>query len=362
VIENVRPEVDHGRFPIKRAVGEQVVVEADAFADGHDALVCRLRYRHDSDREWSETEMTALGNDRWRGRFGIERPGRYRYTVTAWTDSFLSWRAHFAKRTDEADIVNAARVGSVLVAKAANRASPGDAALLRRAGQILARATDPAELQLAALSRETEDLLARYPDRRQAVSYDKELAVTADRERARCSTWYEMFPRSAGETDGHGTFADCEKRLPYIAEMGFDVLYLPPIHPIGRTGRKGRNNTLTATAGDVGSPWAIGATDGTTQGGHKSIHSELGTLEDFRRLAASARSHGIELALDIAFQCAPDHPYVTEHPEWFRSRPDGSIQYAENPPKKYQDIYPFDFETSAWPALWEELRSVFDFW
>jgi starch synthase (maltosyl-transferring) len=262
--------------------------------------------------------------------------------------------------------VVAARVGSVLVAKAANRASAGDAALLRRAGQMLARANDPAELQLVALSRETADLLSRYPDRRQAATYDKELVVTADRERARFSTWYEMFPRSAGKPGSHGTFADCEKRLPYIAEMGFDVLYLPPIHPIGRTGRKGRNNTLTAAPGDAGSPWAIGAADagieGTNGGGHKAIHPELGTLEDFRRFAASAHAQGIELALDIAFQCSPDHPYVAEHPEWFRARPDGSIQYAENPPKKYQDIYPFDFESSAWASLWEELRSVFDFW
>ena len=358
IIENVRPEVDHGRFPVKRTVGEELTVEADAFADGHDTIVCRLRYRHDSDPEWRETEMEALGNDRWRGHFTLERPGRYRYTVTAWTDAFQSWRANFSRRTDEADIVVAARVGSVLVAKAANRASAGDAALLRRAGQILARANDPAELQLTALSRETGDLLSRYPDRRQAATHDKELVVTVDRERARYSTWYEMFPRSAGEPGRHGTFADCEKRLPYIAEMGFDVLYFPPIHPIGRTERKGRNNTLTAAAGDAGSPWAIGSAGG----GHKAIHPELGTLDDFRRLAAKARAHGIELALDIAFQCSPDHPYVAEHPEWFRSRPDGSIQYAENPPKKYQDIYPFDFESSAWASLWSELKSVFDFW
>jgi starch synthase (maltosyl-transferring) len=358
VIEHVRPEVDHGRFPVKRAAGEEVVVEADAFADGHDVLVCRLRYRHESDGGWSETDMEALGNDRWRGRFIAGHPGRYRYTVTAWADSFLSWRASFSRRTDEADIVVAARVGSVLVAKAANRATAEDAALLRRAGQTLARANDPAELRLTALSRETADLLSRYPDRRQAAAYDRELLVTVDRERARYSTWYEMFPRSAGEPGRHGTFADCEKRLPYIAEMGFDVLYLPPIHPIGRTERKGRNNTLTATAEDVGSPWAIGA----IEGGHKAVHPELGTLEDFHRLAARARAHGIELALDIAFQCSPDHPYVAEHPEWFRARPDGSIQYAENPPKKYQDIYPFDFESSAWASLWEELKSVFDFW
>jgi starch synthase (maltosyl-transferring) len=363
VIENLRPEVDGGRYPIKRVVGETIWVEADAFADGHDTLVCRLRFRHESETDWIETDMTALGNDRWGGQFAVERLGRYRYTVTAWVDAFLSWRSDFSRRADPADIVVAARVGSVLVAKAANRALPADAKLLREAGQFLARATGPAELRRAALSAETAALVARYPDRRQAATYERELSVTVDRPCARFSTWYEMFPRSASPRPGqHGTFADCEARLPYIASMGFDVLYLPPIHPIGHTGRKGRNNTLEAAPGDVGSPWAIGAAGGANEGGHKSIHPELGTPEDFRRLLEKARARGIEVAIDIAFQCSPDHPYVAEHPEWFRARPDGTIQYAENPPKKYQDIYPLDFSSSAWPALWEELESVFEFW
>jgi starch synthase (maltosyl-transferring) len=359
VIENVRPEVDGGRFPVKRVVGESVAVEADAFADGHDAVVCRLRYRHEADDGWREAPMAPLGNDRWRGEFTVERLGRYRYTVTAWIDPFLSWRAEFARRTDAADIVIAARVGSALIARAASRADADAAAALRLAGEKLARATLPAELRRVGLSDETAALVSRHPDRRSASVYDEELAVVVDRERARYSTWYEMFPRSAGPEPGrHGTFRDCEERLPYLAGMGFDVLYLPPIHPIGRTGRKGRNNALEAAPGDVGSPWAIGA----AEGGHKALHPQLGTIEDFRRLVARARSHGIEIALDIAFQCSPDHPYVREHPEWFRARPDGSIQYAENPPKKYQDIFPFDFESEAWPALWEELRSVLDFW
>jgi len=363
VIENVQPEVDGGRYPVKRVVGETVWVEADAFAEGHDTLVCRLRFRHESETDWIETDMIALGNDRWGAQFPVERLGRYRYTVTAWVDPFLSWRSDFSRRTDPADIEVAARVGSVIVAKTANRALPSDATLLREAGQFLARATDPVELRHAALSAETAALVARYPDRRQAATYEKELAVTVDRSRARFSTWYEMFPRSASPQAGrHGTFADCEERLPYIASMGFDVLYLPPIHPIGRTGRKGRNNTLAAAPDDVGSPWAIGARDEENEGGHKSIHPELGTLEDFRRLLEQARSHGIEVAIDIAFQCSPDHPYVAKHPEWFRARPDGTIQYAENPPKKYQDIYPIDFGSTAWPALWEELESVFEFW
>jgi starch synthase (maltosyl-transferring) len=359
VIESITPEIDGGRFPVKRVVGERVAVEADVFADGHDMVVSRLLYRHDADSDWNEAVMLPLGNDRWRGEFEVGRPGRYRYTVTGWIDPFLSWRAEFTRRTDAEDIATAARLGSLLVARAANRATADDAARLLRIGQRLARATDPAELKRVALSDETAALVSRYTDRRYAAVYDKELAVVVDRQRARFSTWYEMFPRSAsGQPGRHGTFRDCEERLPYITEMGFDVLYLPPIHPIGQTGRKGANNTLEGAPGDVGSPWAIGS----AEGGHKAVHPELGTIEDFRRLLARARAHGIEIALDIAFQCSPDHPYVSEHPEWFRTRPDGTIQYAENPPKKYQDIFPLDFESESWAALWEELLSVFEFW
>src|SRR5262245_53636274 len=230
VIEGVEPQIDGGRFPAKRAVGERVVVEADAFADGHDAIVCRLLYRHEDDADWSEAVMLPIGNDRWRGEFEVGRLGRYYYTITGWIDPFLSWRAEFARRTDAADIVAAARMGSLLVARAANRASAEDAAALRAAGQKLARAVVPGELRRVGLSDETAALVAQYPDRRSATTYDKELAVTVDRERARFSAWYEMFPRSAGAQAGkHGTFRDCEERLPYIARMGFDVLYLPPI-------------------------------------------------------------------------------------------------------------------------------------
>jgi starch synthase (maltosyl-transferring) len=363
VIEGVKPEVDGGRFPVKRVVGETVTVEADAFADGHDAVVCRLLYRHEADSDWSEASMLPLGNDRWRGEFTAARLGRYRYTVTGWIDPFLSWRAEFARRVDPADIISAARVGSLLLAKAANRAETDDAARLRQAGQQLSKLGDAAELKRLGLAEETAALASRYHDRRAASLYDRELVVTVDRERARFSTWYEMFPRSASPEPGrHGRFSDCEARLPYIAQMGFDVLYLPPIHPIGHSHRKGPNNALEAGPDDVGSPWAIGSAGGENEGGHKAVHPELGTIEDFRRLMTRAREHGIELALDIAFQCSPDHPYVSEHPEWFRSRPDGTIQYAENPPKKYQDIFPLDFESESWTALWEELKSVFDFW
>ncbi|MBI3045321.1 MAG: alpha-1,4-glucan--maltose-1-phosphate maltosyltransferase [Betaproteobacteria bacterium] len=359
VIETVRPEVDGGRFPVKRVVGERVTVEADAFADGHDTLACVLRYRHEADADWSEAAMRPIGNDRWRGAFEAQKPGRYRYTVSAWVDHFLSWRHDFARREESEDIAVAARAGAALIREAAGRAEAADAARLRGWAGDLEGAADTQARRRVALDEELAALAGRWPDRRFAATYGRELAVVVDPERARFSTWYEMFPRSAGSRPGrHGTFRDCEKRLDYIASMGFDVLYFTPIHPIGRSRRKGRNNALDPAHDDVGSPWAIGS----EAGGHKAILPELGTLEDFRRLVARARARGIEIALDLAFQCAPDHPYVSEHPEWFRQRPDGTVQYAENPPKRYQDIYPFDFESEAWPALWEELKSVIEYW
>jgi starch synthase (maltosyl-transferring) len=359
VIEGVRPEVDCGRFPIKRVVGERVVVEADAFADGHDVLACVLRYRHEAESEWHERVMKPLGNDRWRGSFPVERLGRYRYTVTAWVDSFLSWRHDFARRFEPEDILVAARVGAKLIQEAAERARAPEAQVLREWSERLAEAREAGEARRIGLDEGLAELAMRYPDRRLAAHDSRELEVVVDRVRARFSTWYELFPRSASPEPGrHGTFRDVETQLAYIASMGFDVLYLPPIHPIGRVRRKGKNNVVEAAPDDVGSPWAIGA----AEGGHKAVHPQLGTLADFRRLVEKAREHGLEIALDIAFQCAPDHPYVKEHPEWFRWRPDGTVQYAENPPKKYQDIYPFHFEGEAWASLWAELKSVFEFW
>jgi starch synthase (maltosyl-transferring) len=358
IIEGVEPEIDCGRFPIKRRVGEKVVVEADVFTDGHDAISCILLYRNGDDSGWTEATMTPLVNDRWRGEFVVTELGAYHYTLQAWVDRFKSWQRDFIKRV-EADQVAAVDLltGADMVEEASERAQGRDAARLREYANALrsggSEATDE------ALSQELALLMYRHAERHFATSYSKELGVTVDRVKARFSAWYELSPRSyALETGQHGTFKDVERHLPYVAGMGFDVLYLPPIHPIGRSFRKGRNNSTVAEPGDPGSPWAIGA----AEGGHKSIHPELGTLDDFRHLVASARQYGLELALDIAFQCAPDHPYVTEHPEWFRRRPDGSIQYAENPPKKYQDIYPFDFETPHWQELWDELKSVVLFW
>jgi starch synthase (maltosyl-transferring) len=364
IIEGVEPEIDAGRFPIKRTVGERVTVEADAFTDGHDAITCRLAWRPESEKGWREVPMQALVNDRFRASFTVNEIGRWLYTVVAWVDRFKAWRRDLKKRVEAGqDVAIDLRIGAALVREAGGRAAAlgkkADARILDALAQDLeGEGKDPAPRLRLALDEELAQLMDRYPDRRSATRYDRKLAVVADREKARFSTWYEMFPRSAGADGLHGTFRDCEARLPYVAGMGFDVLYLPPIHPIGRTFRKGKNNQTEAEPGDVGSPWAIGA----AEGGHKDLHPDLGTIEDFRRFQARAREMGIELALDIAYQVAPDHPYVEAHPEWFRKRPDGTIQYAENPPKKYQDIYPFDFETDTWRELWEELKSVVDYW
>jgi len=363
IIEGVEPEIDCGRFPIKRVVGERVVVEADAFTDGHDAITARLLWRPESAAQWSETAMEALPNDRWRAAFVVTGEGRWLYTVSAWVDRFKTWRRDLKKRIEAGqDVPVDLLVGAGLIREASARADAGgrkaDGRVLAGLAGDLERGKDAAARLSLALDDELAGLMDRHVGRAAASVYGRELGVVVDRERARFSSWYEMFPRSTGVDGRHGTFKDCEARLPYVAGMGFDVLYLPPIHPIGDTFRKGKNNAVAAEPGDVGSPWAIGS----EAGGHKSIHPELGTPEDFRRLVAKARGLGIEIALDLAYQCSPDHPYVEEHPEWFRSRPDGTIQYAENPPKKYQDIYPFDFETEEWRALWEELKSVIDHW
>src|SRR5579884_1267347 len=361
VIEHVSPEIDGGRFPIKRTVGDTVVVEADIFADGHDVLSGLLLYRKEQDRNWTEVPLAFLVNDRWTGAFRVAEPGRYVYTVIAWADRFKSWRRDLAKKVEAGqDVAMDLLIGAGLLRDAARRASGPDAqAPARSADDLAATGAAPAARIRIALSDETAALMERHADRRFAAMYEKELEVVVDREKARFSTWYEMFPRSCSPEPGrHGTFRDCEVRLPYIASMGFDVLYFPPIHPIGRTHRKGKNNRPVGGPGDPGSPWGIGA----EEGGHKAIHPQLGGLSDFRRLLAKAQEQGLEIALDLAFQCSPDHPYVKEHPDWFRRRPDGSVQYAENPPKKYQDIYPLEFETEDWRALWRELKSIVTYW
>jgi starch synthase (maltosyl-transferring) len=358
-IERVAPEIDFGSYPIKRTVGESIVVEADIFTDGHDALYGLLLVRRDGDENWAEFPMEFIVNDRWRARFIATEIGRHFYTVQAWIDRFGSWRRDVEKKLaagqlEPVDFL----IGAQLVEEASRRSSRVDAAKLRDAAAAL-RAVKRGEDLSRAIDPDLARLVNRYPDTRQVTRYAKVLPVVVDRERARFSTWYEMFPRSSATApDRHGTFKDCERRLPYIASMGFDVLYLPPIHPIGRSHRKGKNGALHADERDPGSPWAIGA----KEGGHKSIHPELGTLNDFQSLVKKARQYDIEIALDVAFQCSPDHPYVTEHPEWFRWRPDNTIQYAENPPKKYQDIYPLEFTSERAEELWQELKDVVQFW
>jgi Glycosidases len=361
IIEGVSPQIDGGRYPIKRCVGEDVVVEADVFADGHDAVAAVVRFKAESETEWREVEMTAVGNDRWRAAFCVERLGRYRYTVEGWVDHFRSWQRDFDKKVGaEQDVEIDLLVGAELVRTAAERARAAERGMLESWAKELEAADEAVGARVEAARDPLRRALAqRYPDRSLATRFERELVVWAEPVRARYGAWYELFPRSAG-SDGkrHGTLRDVEAQLPRIAEMGFDVLYLPPIHPIGYAFRKGRNNATEARVDDPGSPWGIGA----EEGGHKSIHPQLGTLADFKRLVAAAAALQIEIALDIAMQCSPDHPYVREHPEWFKRRPDGSIQYAENPPKKYQDIYPFDFETPAWRELWQEAKSVIEFW
>jgi starch synthase (maltosyl-transferring) len=361
VIENVTPCIDCGRFPIKRTTGETVVVEADVFTDGHDQVTAMLMYRHDSATEWHKLPMKPLGNDRFRAEFTVQQLGSYLYSVSAWVDHLASWRRGLLKKYEaRQDISLDLKTGALLAESMAERAHGTDSQRLRDwAAAISDSRRDPEARVALSQTESNRELELRYPDPGIVLNWDTPLEVEVDRERARYSTWYEMFPRSAAaEPRKHGTFADVEKLLPYVASMGFDVLYLPPVHPIGVTERKGPNNNPKSAQGDPGSPWAIGG----AEGGHKAIHPELGTLEDFKRLIAKAGEHGIEIALDIAFQTTPDHPYVREHPEWFLKRPDGSIQYAENPPKKYQDIYPFHFESDAGTALATELRGVIEYW
>ncbi len=358
IIEKVQPEIDSGRFPIKRVIGQTVVVEADAYTDGHDTLACVLRYRHESEKNWHEVPMLPLGNDRWQASFPLTELGSYIYTITAWIDYFFSWQHEFVRRNDVQDIALALQSGAKLVEEAAARATGENQLQLQQFAKEL-RLVKPEASAVLASSKTLESLMKYYSDCSLASDYPYLLNVWSEPIKAQYSTWYEFFPRSCVSDDmAHGSFAECEKRLPYIAAMGFDVVYLPPIHPIGLTKRKGSNNTLVATESDVGSPWAIG----TAEGGHQSIHPQLGTLDDFQHLVMKARELGIDIALDIAFQCSPDHPYLREHPEWFRHRVDGSIQYAENPPKKYEDIVPFNFETDQWQELWQELLNVFLFW
>jgi starch synthase (maltosyl-transferring) len=359
-IEAVEPQVDCGRFAVKRTIGDAVIVRADVHADGHDAVAAVVLFRRAGEERWHESPMRALDNDRMQGSFRVDALGQYEYTVEAWIDRFASWRQELSKKAGAGQDVSIELVEGAELIQAAIDRTPGQAADERVATVRALKTTgDLAPRIGAALSEDVAAFMAARPDRSQATRFDRILTVTVDRERARFGAWYEMFPRSAGtDPSRSATFAEAAAMLPYVAAMGFDVLYLPPIHPIGRSFRKGPNNSLNPSPSDPGSPWAIGS----DEGGHTAVEPGLGTLEDFDAFVAAAAGHGLEIALDIAFQASPDHPYVREHPDWFRQRPDGSIKYAENPPKKYQDIYPLNFESADWRALWQELKRVFEFW
>ena len=361
IIEAIRPAIDCGLFPIRRTVGESVDVEADVFAEGHDTLKVLLKFRKVGAADWSETPMTPLPyNDRWTASFDVTAMGDLQYTVEGWVDRFASWHHELTKKAEAGlDVPSELLEGALHVQEGSDRARGADSAWLKARAELLASPTDQAGRIEAGLDPELVDMMAKHPDRSRGYEHEPSLRVTVERERARFGSWYEMFPRSTSPVPGeHGTFQTTEARLPYVAAMGFDVVYLPPIHPIGRAFRKGPNNTLTPGPDDPGSPWAIGG----PEGGHKAVHPDLGTMADFDHLVGAAKKLGIEIALDIAFQCSPDHPWVKEHPSWFRHRPDGTIKYAENPPKKYQDIYPIDFEGEDWEGLYAELRDVFLFW
>jgi starch synthase (maltosyl-transferring) len=370
VIENVSPSVDGGQAPAKRVKGDRLIVAADLLVDGHDKLAGVVLYRQGRTGPFQEIDLRPVegAQDRWCAGFALDELGIWQYAVEAWVDGYATWLWGLVRKADAGvDVTVELMEGAALVTAAAARAgTSADADDLRSLARTLAgpggKAGDSilpqADRVAAARTPAAIALLRRWPDRSAARRLDTPFEVIVDPLRARFSSWYELFPRSTGAAGQHGTFADTEAQVARAAAMGFDVVYLPPIHPIGRTHRKGPNNTLEARADDPGSPWAIGA----AEGGHTAVHPQLGTLADFRRLVDRARGLGVEIALDIAFQASPDHPWVTQHPEWFVTRPDGSIQHAENPPKKYQDVYPFDFGSVAWSGLWQALAGVFGFW
>jgi len=372
VIENVTPTVNHGRHPVKRVSGESLTVEADIFKDGHDQLEAVLKWKPSNGRAWQETLMHPLENDRWSASCTLEKTGAYQFTIEAWGDPFFSWLHDFERRLKggQTSFGTELAEGRQILLEAAERASRkekpksktsglADAGTFRELADLLASLPSPESALDLLKTPQISSLARRWPDRKQSSSLVAALPLVVERPKARFSAWYEFFPRSAGGLAAkHSTFRDCLPRIQDAAEMGFDVVYFPPIHPIGRTHRKGKNNSVTCQPGEPGSPWAIGA----KEGGHYSVAPELGTLDDFRWLVDEALNLGVEIAIDFAINCSPDHPYVEEHPEWFFHRPDGTIKYAENPPKKYQDIYPLDFLCDDWENLWREMVNIVFFW
>lgn len=355
IIENVQPQVDEGRYPAKRTVGERVDVSADILADGHDHIRAEVLFKKVGDKGWQRVPMVARANDSWGASFRVDKKANYIFTVEAWIDLFETWHDGITKKVKaNLDVSLELKEGSLFLEKLAQSK---DNELLAISKKLEDKKKYKDNVNFVC-SQEFEQLVSKNPLRQFETRYDKELLIKVESSRALFTSWYEFFPRSASAKGQHGTFQDAINILPRIESMGFDVLYFPPIHPIGYQNRKGPNNNVNSKEGDPGSPWAIGS----KEGGHKSIHPALGTMEDYKKLIEEAKKRGMDIAFDLAFQCAPDHPYVKEKPQWFKQRPDGSIQYAENPPKKYQDIYPFDFECEEWEDLWIELLSVIVFW
>lgn len=364
VIEQISPIVDGGRYPIKRLVGERIDVGAVIYKDGHDLITAEVRARYKGggpEQLHGLAKMTHDFNaDHWSAVLSLERIGRWEMWIEAWPDYFGTWARDLKKRIDAGQYIEPELLeGAALVRRRAKIAPGSELLPLENAAKALSDSEMDMELRTRVAFSQTLADLMYGPIEVEDVAISARYPVQVDRSEAGFAAWYELFPRSEGSEPGrHGTFKDVERRIPEIAAMGFEVIYLPPIHPIGKINRKGRNNAVQAQPGDVGSPWAIGS----DEGGHTAIHPELGSLSDFRSLVGACRDYGLEVAIDIAFQCAPDHPWVTEHPSWFFVRPDGSLRYAENPPKKYEDIYPINFWTKDTQALWEACRDVMLYW
>jgi len=366
IIQNITPQLDNGRYPVKRAEGQDLVAEADIFKEGHDVVSALLKWRKKGAAAWRETPMTPLINDRWQGVFPVTEIGAWEYTVEAWGDTFKSWREEIHKKFNGGilDLGSESLEGAALVSKAAARAGKSpDAKKLKAFAAKLQEAGAEAANQLAS-DPALAALMTVWTDRSLSTEHSPALPLRVDRERAAYAAWYEFFPRSAEGKAGSGsTFRDCLGRVDDARAMGFDVVYFPPIHPIGETNRKGRNNLLKCEPGEPGVPYAIGnRRQGVNGGGHKDVAPELGTLEDFSWLVGEINARGMEVAIDFAINCSPDHPYVEAHPEWFFKRPDGTIKYAENPPKKYEDVYPLNFHNEDWKGLWTEMKDVIAFW
>lgn len=359
VIDAVKPQINCGEFFIKRIVNEIVNVDAHVLVDGHDVIAASVLYKHEKERKWSEARMHHVVNDEWKASFTVEKQGFYSYMVEGWVDYALNWQHGIERKIDDSQHVKSELLEGIEYLKPLlKKATATEKDYIEHCIAIFGNENQYDNAIAEAKSERLHDIFYKYPEK-QLANQSKELQIYVDRKKALFSTWYEFFPRSSSENEGeHGTFKDCERLLPRIANMGFDTLYFPPVHPIGEVNRKGKNNTTEAKDGDVGSAWGIGS----KHGGHKDIHPQLGSVEDFKTLVKKAKDLNIEIAMDYALQAAPDHPWVKDHPEWFKWRPDGTVQYAENPPKKYQDILPIYWESNDYKNLWKECLDTLLYW